>query len=118
VTAYDAGRRREYTTRDHLVANGYEVIRSAGSRSPIDLFAFKPGQLLLVQCKRDGRLGPAEWNALYTLAEMLGPTAVPILAVHHKREKLELWRLVGRKVPRAKRPPMVPFVVDELAEVT
>ncbi|MFC8797333.1 hypothetical protein ACFT2C_06345 [Promicromonospora sp. NPDC057138] len=68
MTRYDAGRRFEWRVRDELVDDGYAVIRSAGSKTKVDLVAIEPGQWLLVQCKRDGRISPAERTKLLSLA--------------------------------------------------
>jgi len=115
VTAYRQGRDREYTVRDDLTANGYgTVLRTAGSRGPVDLIAIKPGQLLLVQVKRSGILPPAAWNALVDLAAMCGPAAVPVMAERPLRMPLRYWRLVARK-DRPGPQPMAPFPLDELA---
>ena len=76
MTNYDAGRRFEWAVRDDLRADGYEVIRSAGSKSKVDLFAVKHGQVLLVQCKRDGKIGPAERTELIRIAHMATATAI------------------------------------------
>jgi Holliday junction resolvase len=82
-----AGRRFEYKVRDDLKANGYWVMKSPASKSPVDMVAIKPGQVLFVQCKLNGRIDPAEREALYTLAWLAG--GMPILA--------ELSRAPGQK---------------------
>jgi Holliday junction resolvase len=46
-----AGKRFEWSVRDDLTGNGYKVIVSAGSLTPCDMVAVKPGQVLFVQCK-------------------------------------------------------------------
>ena len=49
---YAAGRRFEWKRRDYYRSMGYLVIRSAGSKTPIDLVCVKTkGRVLLVQCK-------------------------------------------------------------------
>lgn len=78
MTRYEAGRRFEWRVRDELTDDGYAVIRSAGSKTKVDLVAIKPGQWLLVQCKRDGRIGPAERSKLLSLASMCA--ALPVVA--------------------------------------
>jgi Holliday junction resolvase len=56
-TNYTKGREVEYLARDLLVAKGYQVIRSAGSHSPIDLVAWREkGHPLFVQVKRSNTL--------------------------------------------------------------
>ncbi len=116
MTRYESGRRYEWVVRDDLAANGYVVSRAAGSQgnSKVDLFAFKPGQLLFVQVKRTGALGPAEWNRLVEVAGWVG--AVPILAAKGGRgEGVRYTRLLGPKVPRARTQPVEPFLLDLLA---
>ena len=52
-TPYTRGRAKEYRICDKLRREGYEIVqRSAGSHSPIDVFAIsKDGQILLIQAK-------------------------------------------------------------------
>ena len=116
MTAYSGGRQFEWKCRDNLRSEGYEVIRSAGSKSKVDLMALKLGQLLLVQCKRDGTIGPTEWNRLVELAGWVG--AIPILAVNGPRGYgVDYWRLTG---PKQRGKPMAAqpaerFLTDEVA---
>ncbi|WP_370665372.1 restriction endonuclease [Streptomyces sp. IBSBF 2507] len=111
---YARGRDLEHRVRTHLREEGYEVLRTAGSKSKVDLVAIKTGQILFVQCKRSGALPPAEWNALWDLAQMVG--AVPVLAEQLTRGR-KYWRLTGRKDQPGKRQPYVEIFLDELAEV-
>lgn len=111
---YARGRDLEHRVRAHLREEGYEVLRTAGSKSKVDLVAIKPGQILLVQCKRSGALPPAEWNALWDLAAMVG--AVPVLAEQLPRGR-KYWRLTGRKDQPGLRQPYTEIVLDELAGV-
>jgi hypothetical protein len=78
VSAYRSGVEFERAVRANLRLNGYEVVRSAGSKTKVDLVAFKQGELLFVQCKRSGRVGPAERTALLALAGLVD--AVPVVA--------------------------------------
>ena len=110
TTGYDLGRALEYRVKGLLERDGYYVIRAAASKGLVDLAAMKPGQVLLVQCKRSGALPPAEWNALYDLAASLG--AVPLMAVKGLRGT-QLHRLTGRKDGTRRRQPMEPFSTDE-----
>lgn len=84
---YRTGTDFERKTRHHLEAEGYEVIRSAGSKGKIDLVAFKTGAFLFVQCKLNGLCPPAERVEILRLARMGGAT--PLVA-HRKPD--------GRKV--------------------
>lgn len=78
MTHYDAGRRFEWAVRDALVTDGYDVIRSAGSKGKVDLVAIKPGQLLFIQCKTNGLCPPAERAELIRVAGRAD--ALPIVA--------------------------------------
>jgi holliday junction resolvase Hjr len=116
VTRYDTGRRFEWLVRDDLADNGYEVSRAAGSKgsSKVDLFAFKPGQMLFVQAKGNGTLGPAEWNRLVEVAAWVG--AVPVLAAKAGRGLgIAYTRLTGQKIPHKRVQPCELFLPDELA---
>lgn len=77
---YQAGVRFERATRTRLADDGYDLIRSAGSKTKVDLVAVKPGHVLFVQCKRNGKLPPAERVALLRMASMLPGVALPVLA--------------------------------------
>lgn len=115
---YAKGTRFEHRIRDDLVANGYEVMRAAGSKgsTKVDLVALKPGQLLFIQCKSSGVLGPAEWNRVVQVSGWVD--AVPILAANGPRGRGVIYtRLLGPKIPRARIQPCEPFLLDEIAEV-
>ncbi len=94
MTNYDAGRRFEYRVREDLRDNGYEVIRSAGSKTKVDLLAFKPGQVLLVQVKNTRNPGPAEREALVALS-LCAPALVPIIATRGLRGGVVYRQLTG-----------------------
>lgn len=114
---YAKGRNFEYETRDHLRLMGYEVIRSAGSKTKVDLVAIKPGQILLVQCKLPGSPVSREaWNMLVTLAARGG--ALPILAKKVPGKKVpEYRRLVGPLLPRERQEAAtVAWFPDEVAQ--
>ena len=81
MTKYDSGRRFEWKVRDDLKAKGYHVIRSAGSKTKVDLVASGMGMVILVQCKLD-RASPDERKELYDIASDCG--AEPVLASKKK----------------------------------
>jgi Holliday junction resolvase len=108
-----AGRAFEYKVRDRLRGDGYWVMRSPGSRTVVDLLAIKPGQVLFVQCKVNGRLDPGEWNALWRAAQAAG--AVPVLASRPSRGHIGLYELTaGKSALRTWPAPLRPFVTDEV----
>jgi Holliday junction resolvase len=52
-TRFTRGRAVEYLARDLLKSKGFQVIRSAGSASPVDLIAWRSGETpVLIQVKR------------------------------------------------------------------
>lgn len=53
-TNYEKGRRIEWQARDHLVMQGFVVVRSAGSKGPIDLVGIGPQDLKLVSVTLQG----------------------------------------------------------------
>ena len=71
MSAYSKGANFERRVRDYLQEIGFLVWRSAGSRTPIDIIALKAGEVLLVQCKLDGRLGEKDRYCLNLLADEL-----------------------------------------------
>lgn len=116
MSQYEKGRRFEWLCRDDLIENGYDVVRSAGSKSgtKIDLLAFKPGQLLIVQCKATGALPPDEWDRLVEVAGWVG--AVPLLAAKGGRgQGVQYTRLLGAKRRGCRIQPSEPFLLDLVA---
>jgi Holliday junction resolvase len=94
MSHYRTGRDFEHRVRDLLERNGYLVLRSAGSKTKIDLACFKPGEALFVQCKRDGRISPAERASIVEAAAWID--AVPVVAYKHiGSSAIHLARLTG-----------------------
>ena len=71
MSGYSDGRKLEYATQASLEADGYWTIRAPASKGKADVVALKPGlvnEILFVQCKLDGGMGPAERFDLLKLA--------------------------------------------------
>lgn len=79
MTNYARGRRLEWDAQHDLEDNGYDTIRAASSKGIADVVGFKPGQVVFVQAKTDGRISPADRVQLLRLAAMV-PGAVAIVA--------------------------------------
>ena len=78
-------------------------MRSAGSHSPADLVAMRGGELVCVQCKRNGRLDPGEWNEFWDFCQRAG--ALPVLAVPGPQGRgVTYHELTGRKDGRGRQP--------------
>lgn len=93
MTHYRGGADFEREVRAALVADGYQlVVRSAGSKTKVDLVAFKQDQVLFVQCKRNGVCPPAERAELLRVAGLLPSIAVPVVA---SRPRVSYRRLTG-----------------------
>jgi hypothetical protein len=95
MSGYTQGRDVEYTVIDHLRENGYDTVRAASSKGLADVVAIKPGQVLLVNCKRTTMPGPAERIDLIRIASCLPGVSVPLVALHPRRAPLEFRRLTG-----------------------
>ena len=94
------GTKLETSARQMLERRGYVVMRAPGSHGVIDLLAVRKNTTgLMIQAKKDGKLGPGEWNELVELAEKGG--CWPCLVRRPEGEtKGALWfRLTG---PRPK----------------
>lgn len=115
MSHYRKGADFERKIVNHLIENGYFAMRAAGSKggSKADIIAFKPGQLLLIQAKTDGKLSAAEWNQILKVAGWVG--GVPLLAMNGARGQGVLYRrLLGPKIPRSVLQPIEPFLLDEV----
>jgi hypothetical protein len=109
MSHYRGGADFEREVRHHLEAEGYEVIRSAGSKGKADLVAFKVGEFLVVQCKRNGICPPAERIEVQRLASLI-PGAIPVVA---SRPGVTFKRLTG---PGPK--DWAPWVADRVEEAS
>ncbi len=78
MSSYTRGRRLEYDAKRYFEERGYLVVRSAGSKSPVDLVCLRAGEpTLLVQCKYGQcRMSRAERNDLIALARRCRCVAV------------------------------------------
>jgi len=84
VTQYERGRSSEYKAMTLLKGDGWVVARSAGSHSPVDVFAAKLGVTLLVQVKKGkARMKAHEAKELVKWAEAFNANA-------------EIWHFKGR----------------------
>jgi Holliday junction resolvase len=105
-TNYARGADFERRVGKALSEHGYEVFRAAGSHGKADLCAVKPGQVLLVQCKRNGEIAREEWNELVRLRQALDPrgeTVLALLAYMPGRQGIAYRRLLYQVEPHARR---------------
>ena len=99
----------ERRVRRLLVDAGYFTARSSGSSGPFDVMALRRDEVVLVQCKADGRLDPGEWNECLAVADEVGGVAVLAQRPEHGRH-VEYRRLLHRKgEPRDGRPLWEPW---------
>lgn len=77
MSNYTRGRRLEYSVKRYFEQCGYLVIRSAGSKSPVDLVCLHPSlPPLLAQCKYGAaRLSRQDRERLSALARMYNARA-------------------------------------------
>lgn len=112
ATNYTKGAAFERKVAKDLEGYGYVTVRSAGSHSPADLLAARNtllsavygySEVVAVQCKRDGRLDPDEWNEFWEWCRKGG--AIPILASKGPRGTGIIYRrLTSRKDGRGRQP--------------
>lgn len=69
MTQYSRGADFERKVKKLWEAEGYFVVRSAGSKGPVDLVAFGATRPVLIQCKISGRISKAKLIELVELAE-------------------------------------------------
>ena len=115
MTSYRAGADLERAARLYLADNGYYVARSAGSKGVADIIAAKPGEWLLVQCKRDGKLTPRERADLMEIASWVDAT--PLLAWWQKDGR-QARRVVFAVVVSIRPPLYVPWTPDHAMEAS
>ena len=123
ATNYSRGAKFERKVKEHLESFGYSCVRSAGSHSPADVVGFRRSvlgtvygvaEVVAVQCKRDGRLDPDEWNEFWEWSTRNGAT--PILARLGKAGHGTIYhRLTSRKDGRG-RQPLAPWEPQEKGE--
>lgn len=70
MSNYTKGARLERCVRKELEAQGYIVIRSAGSKGVVDLVAFDARLIRLIQVKAHGAARPAD---LLNLRHIIAP---------------------------------------------
>ena len=100
---YVWGRSLEYQVKGELELHGYWCMRSASSHGLVDVLALRSCEILLVQAKRNGRLDPAEWNQLYTLACENDGKALLVTKKDGGRGN-RYWLLTGMKIPHKSAP--------------
>jgi Holliday junction resolvase len=71
-TNYHRGAEREHYIKKKLEKQGYFVIRSAGSHSPVDLVALKKGEIRLIQSKKSKYVRPAEKKKIEETEKITG----------------------------------------------
>jgi Holliday junction resolvase len=77
LSQYRKGADHERAEKQRLEADGWYVIRSAGSKGPVDLVAYKPGQpALFIQCTISKKSAATE-RALIDLAEDFAGSGPP-----------------------------------------
>ena len=101
-TRYARGRDFEYLVRGKLTKAGYFVLRSPASKSPVDLYCFRKGDLVFVQCKLHGAVHTDEWNKFLEFCASVG--ALPIVAMRGPNNKGVEYRLITGKKDGSPKP--------------
>lgn len=95
MSNYSQGVAVEHAVIDDLRANGYDTVRGAGSKGAADVVAIKPGQVLIVSCKRTEMPRPPERAELVRVAAHLPGVGLAIVARKPRREPITYARLTG-----------------------
>lgn len=118
MSKYGLGADFERRVAKDLGEQGYECFRAAGSHGKADVVAIKPGQILLIQCKRSGEIDREEWNEVVALARRIDPrgrVALPMLARMPGRTGIEYGVLLRQLEPNERRAPAwQPWVADQV----
>ena len=108
---YARARDFEYRVRDDMRGRNYVAVRSAGSKTPVDIYAFDLHTKVFIQCKTNGVIRPDEWNRFYAYCRSVG--ALPILAMRNANGRGVVYKLLtGMKEPH-RRQPMVDWIPME-----
>lgn len=108
----------ERATVLHLEKAGWPyVVRASNSKGIADVVAVRPSVVLFVECKTNGVLGVAQWNALYEGALEAG--GVPLCAmpvdrrIHKGADSIRYLRLLSPKTgKRGVAQPWEPFSIS------
>lgn len=96
MTNYASGRRLEWKMKGYFQSLGFFVVRSAGSRSPVDLIAIGSNRLLLIQCKSgDSSFTKAEQDDFVNFVHKLGAEAVLVRHDLYKKTKILIYSKPG-----------------------
>lgn len=106
----------ERSVRDQLRRWEWFVLRSPGSKGPIDLISIRKGfPTLWIQAKVGGVISSTEWNAVMDVAEQYG--GWPVLAMRTSPRKTGFFRLDGRREFAEKTRLWAPFDPGTLAGI-
>lgn len=83
-----SGTRFEWRVRKIISHKDFFVFRSAGSKTIVDLIAFKKNRILLIQCRANSQYTKEELSQLHALAEMID--AVPLFVWRNDSPKYEI----------------------------
>lgn len=84
MTLYKNGTKLEYMLRDYLEGKNYEVVRSAGSRGPVDLVGWNAKHMILMQCKRERKKLTYADDVQKLRSVRVMPGTIRVLAVARK----------------------------------
>ena len=107
LTQYQRGRAFEYRIIKDLQKRGFWCMRAAQSKGIVDVLGLSRGQILLVQAKISGALGPAERKELVELATEVG--GMPVLAERSDGRTLSYWLVY---LDTRREPAPIPGYVD------
>ena len=90
---YRRGREKEYAALRLLRKEGWKCCRTAASHSPVDIFAGKKGEILLIQVKSEkSHLGKEELKRLKEWAKSYNAKTEVWYFSKEGIKKVEIWK--------------------------
>lgn len=105
---YARAREFEWAVRDDMIARNYIAVRSAGSKTPADIYAFDMESKVFIQCKLRGDLRPPEWNRFYRYCRSVD--AIPVLAMRNSKGRGIVYKLLTGEREAYGRKPMTDWI--------
>lgn len=113
ATAYKRGRQFEYRVKKDMGERGYMVLRSPASKSKVDLYCMRKGELVFIQCKLHGQIGVEEWNEFLGTCRKVD--ALPIIA-ENVNGKILYSEITAEKDGTKRRQPKREWIPPQLEE--
>ena len=99
---YLKGRNFEYKVKKSLEDDGYFVVRTAGSHSPIDLLAFKRDDIRMLQLKCKAKPTAAEIKVMRKVMNQINSSVIKFYMVYTPKRGMIMYRRMEELIEREK----------------